>query len=456
MPPTFTTNSGLLETAIAKKALTQLNYAAMYSQVCVMDYEPGSFQRGNSVKIRRPKRRKAQDLNPRSAALQFTEAEFFAGEVLLERLWADQYLYYGYDAGQALDLYLEETGGQIANAIATPKDQYMYNKFRDWSPFASALASGNYALGDTPPFAVAACLDANGNLTDFSNEGLRGAGVFLEKEDVGDDNNYVLLSPFAKNAFLGDAIALEGARLEAMRDPTSNLVVQGIRRNQFIQRYKFMVGGSNSVTGQAAVADLDTAASAQAVLPVASATANTNFTYADFSSTYNVSSGEYIGAIDITLTVGTALTAGVAVGKICKLALVSSPTKTTTFHGVILRINNTTLTAPIITLVPYAFNGRKAAVSEITTSHRFSIPEIPSVNTVNNREGLLCANRMIRDPREGSGAVSASIRDPITNQAIQVFSGQYDLGTVSERNAAYQLMGARISDCRKCGLILSN
>ena len=456
MPPTFTSSTGLLETAIAKQALTQLNTAAMYSQVCVMNYEPGAFQRGNSVKIRRPKRRKATDLNPRSAGLQFTEAEFFAGEVLLERLWADQYLYYGYDASQAVDLYLEETASQIADAIAVPKDEYMYNKFRDWSPFASSLASGAYALGDTPPFAIAACLDSGGNLVDFNNEGLRGAGVFLEKEDVGDDDNYVLLSPFAKNSFLGDAIALEGARLEAQRDPTASLVVRGIRRNQFVQRYKFMVGGSNSVLGQAAVADLDTVASNQGVLPVASVADNTQFTYADFSSTYNVSSGQRIGALDITLTAGTALAAGVAVGKICKLALVSSPTKTTTFFGVILRINATAPAAPIVTLVPYAFNGRKASASEITTSHQFSIPEIPSVNTVNNREGLLCANRMIRDPRPGSGAVAASLRDPVTNQTIQVFSGQYDLGTVSEKNAAYQLMGCRISDCRKTGLILSN
>lgn len=453
MPPTQTPNAGaLLETAIASAALTQLNHIAVYPRVATRDYEPGAFARGNAVRIRRPKRRRAVDLDPRTGGFNFTEAEFFSGEVKLERLWTDGFLMYGHDPQQTMALYLLETSSQISDSIVTPNDEYLYTKFRDWSPFASLLSTGLYALGDTPPFAIAACIDDNGNLTEFKNEGLRGASVFLDKENAGNDR-YCVISSSAKGAFLGDSIAIEGSKIEAEKDPLSQLIISGIRQGQFVERFGFRIAGSNTVGGQVGTPDIDTGAGAQGTLPISAVAANTQLSYADFSTNYGT--GSLIGAVDITITASGGLSPTIAVGKIAKLTT-GSPNKINTYFGVVLRVNTTSATAPIVTMVPYSWNGKKIAPTGIIPgTHVFSIPDVPSINTVNTTEGLLMANRFLREPRLGSGAVAASIRDPQTNNVIQVFTGNYDLGTVSEKNAAYMLTGAKISDCRKTGLILS-
>lgn len=454
MPPTPTPNTALLETAIATRALTQLNHVAIYPRVGVIGYENGAFERGDVVKIRRPKRYQAVDLDPRTSGYNFREAEYFSGEVKLERLWTRGFLLYGHDAAQTMAYYLAETSSQLADAIATPNDAYIYTKFRDWSGVASLLASGTYALGDTPPFALSFCIDNSGNLTTFNNEALRGASVFLDRHNAGNDR-YAVISSGAKGAFLGDSIAIEGSKMEASQDPTSNLVVRGIRQGDFVQRYGFAVAGSNTVGGQTGTLDLDTGTGTQATLPIASVAVNTQLSYADLDST-SFGTAALLGALDITLTVGTALTAGVAVGKIARIAKSSSPGKNDTYYGVILRVNNTSLTAPIITMVPFMWNGDKVTQNGIIPgTHVFSVPDIPSVNTVNTTEGILTATRFIREPRLGSGALAVSIRDANTNMVMQVFTGNYDLATVSEKNAAYNLTGSKISDCRKVGLMLS-
>ncbi|MBN3993882.1 MAG: hypothetical protein HWQ36_26210 [Nostoc sp. NMS2] len=432
--PPFSPNTALIETAIAQRALTQLNLAAMYPRVAVRDFEPGAFERGDDVKIRRPKRRIATDLNPRVAPFVFTEAQFFAGSVKLERLWTDGFLSYGYDSFQTMDRYLTETSGQIADAIVTPNDSYMYSQFRTWS----IAASGNVALGDHPPIAISACVDSSGQLANFNNEGLRGANVFLDKENTPTSNRYAIISSTAKGAFLGDSVVVTGFAATSIGG--GQLLQRGLQLGDFVERYGFMVGGSNTVSNQTGVADLDTAAGTQATLPIASVAANTAFLYADNATT------TFVGAVDFTLTVGTALQ-NVGVGQIARIG---TSTKATAF-GVILRIASN-----VITLAPYAPNGTKLTAGDITPgTDVFSIPTIPSVNTVNHLEGLAMATRRIAEPRRGSGAIAASITDPNTNLSIQVFTGQYDLGTVSERNAAYFLTGSKITDFRKCGLILS-
>ncbi|MBW4478609.1 MAG: hypothetical protein KME54_17555 [Tolypothrix brevis GSE-NOS-MK-07-07A] len=430
----FSPNTALLETAIAQRALTQLNLAVMYPRVAVRDFEPGAFERGDSVKIRRPKRRTATDLNPRVAPFIFTEAQFFAGNVQLERLWTDGFLSYGYDSTQTMERYLEETAGQVADAIVTPNDSYMYSQFRTWN----IAATGNVDLGDHPPIAISACVDSNGQLTNFSNEGLRGANVYLDKENVPPTKRYTIISSTAKGAFLGDSVVVTGFAATSIGG--GNLLQRGLQLGDFVERYGFMVGGSNTVGNQTGVADLDTAGSVQATLPIASVAANTAFRYADNATI------TYVGAVDFTLTVGAALQ-NVGVGQIARIG---TSTKATAF-GVILRI-----TGNVISLVPYAPNGAKLAVGDITPgTDLFSVPTISSVNTVNHMEGLVMATRRIAEPRRGSGAIAASIVDPTTSLSIQVFTGQYDLGTVSERNAAYMLTGSKITDFRKCGLILS-
>lgn len=433
----FSPNAGLLEVAIAKQALTQLNLSAMYPKIGIRDYQAGAFERGDSVKIRRPKRRTAVDLDPRNQAFTFNEAAFFSGNLVLERLWTDGFLTYSYDSAQSISLYIAETASQIADAIATPNDTYMYNKFRSWS----LPASGAVPLGDHPPVAISACVDSNGALSSFNNEGLRGATVFLDKENVPQDNRYCILSSTAKGAFLGDAIVVNGYAAASIG--SGRLIERGLQIGEFVERYGFRVGGCNSVTGQAGVADLSSEAGSQGTLPIASVAANTDFTYADLSS------NSAVGAVNLTLTLGAGnnLVPGVAVGQIARIGTSS---KATAF-GVILRV-----AGDVITLVPYAPNGTKISAGEILAgTDVFSIPTIPSVNTVNHVEGLAMATRQIQEPTNGSGAIAASIVDPVSGLSIQVFTGNYDLGRVRQLNAAYMLTGAKVTDFRKTGLILS-
>ena len=439
--PTFSPNNALLEVAIAQQALTQLNLKAMYSKVCIKDYQPGAFERGDFVKIRRPKRRTAVDLNPRSAGYSFTEAEFFSGELALERLWTDGFLTYSIDSNQAVGLYVAETASQIADAIATPNDTYMYNQFRTW-----AATTGTVRLGDHAPLAISACVNSSGSLAPFNNEGLRGATVFLDRENVPQDNRYCILSSTAKGAFLGDSVVVNGYAAASIG--SGGLIERGLRLGEFVQRYGFEVSGCNSVGGQTGVSDLSTETGVQPTLPIAAIADNTQFVYADLSGNVPV------GAVNLTLTIASAsaLSSNVAVGQIARIGTSS---KATAF-GVILRIDTTTATAPVVTLVPYAPDGTKIKPSDVVTgTDLFSIPSIPSVNTVNHVEGLAMATRQIQEPAAGSGAVAASIVDPTSNLSIQVFSGNYDLSRVRQLNAAYMLTGSKITDFRKCGLILS-
>jgi len=438
MSPTFTANDALLETRIAQSALTQLNLMAMYPRVCVTNYEPGAFEVGNDVKIRRPKRRRATELNPRSAAGTFNEAAFFSGTVTLEKLWFDGWQTYGIDPRQTIETYLAETGSQMADAIATPNDEYMNSLFTTWS-----ATTGAVALGANAPIGLAACVDsATGQLTNFNSSGLTGAGVVLDKENVPKADRYALISPVAGGAFLSDSIAVTGFAAAGIGG--GQLIQEGMRN--FVPRFGFAVGTSNVIASQNAIADLDTSSGTQPSLAIASAAASTSFTYADNATT------TYVGAVNLTLTCATALSTSVAVGQIARLGA-SGNAKA---FGVILRLDKTTPTAPVVTLVPFAPNGTKLTAADIVPgTDLFSIPSIPSINTVNHREGILMATRRIAEPSPGSGAVAASITDTNTNLTIQVFRGNYDTGTVSEKNAYYMLTGSKISDFRKCALILS-
>ena len=438
MPPQFTANDALLETRIAQSALTQLNLMAMYPRVCITNYEPGAYEVGNEVKIRRPRRRRATDLNPRVASGTFTEAGFFSGTVTLERLWFDGWLTYGLDSRQTIERYLAEIGSQMADAIATPNDEYMNSLFTTWT-----ATTGSVALGANAPVGMAACVDsATGQLTNFNSSGLTGAGVVLDKENVPKADRFALISPVAGGAFLSDSIAVTGFAASTIG---SGQVIQDGMRN-FIPRFGFNIGTSNVISSQSAIADLDTIAGTQGTLPIASVAANTSFTYADNTTTTNV------GAIDLTLTCSTGLSTSVVIGQIVRIGASANARA----FGVILRISRTTPTAPVVTLVPFAPNGTKLTATDIVAgTDLFSIPSIPSINTVNHREGILMATRRIAEPSPGSGAVAASITDADTNLTIQVFRGNYDTGTVSEKNAYYMLTGSKISDFRKCALILS-
>jgi len=435
MPPTFSPNDALLEKRIADSALTQLRLRAMYPRVAMTDYEDRAFNFGDVVTFRRAKRRRAQELDPRTGTLSFAEAEFASGELKLEKLFGDPIISYGHDSRQTMEKYMIETGEMIADAIATPNDEYMYSNFRTWN----IASSGVVKLAAHPPIAISACVDfATGQLAKFNSNGLTGADTFLSQENVPGSNRFCVMSSSAKGAFLGDAVVVTG--FAAASIGSGQLIQRGLQVGEFVERYGFMAAGSNVVGGQSAVADLDTAASAQATLPIGSIAANTDFQYADHTTL------TYLGAVNFTLTVGTALQ-NVAVGQIARIGTSSRATA----FGVVLRVASN-----VVTLVPYSPEGIKLLPGDITPgTDVFSIPRIPSINTVNHREALAMATRMVRQPSPGSGAVAATVTDPDTNLTIQVFTGNFDVGNLTEKRAAYMLTGSKVTDFRKCGFILS-
>lgn len=430
--------AALLEQTVAARALTQLNRISVYGRTGISNYEPGAFQRGEDVKIRRPKRRVAQDVDPRGAGLTTSEGTFFNATVALEKLWGDGFPVYGHDASQAIARYVTETSGQMADSIATPKEDYEYGRFRAWT-----ATTGAVAIGAHPPVQIVANVDSSGNFTDYDNVLLRAAGTVLDLQNVPSNDRFAVMSSTAKGAFLGDSIVVTGFA-SALNLGSGQLIQTGLPNNQFVERYGFQCAGSNTVSGQAATNMLANAAGGV----VASTAANTSFTYADYEAT------TYVGAVNVTLTAsGTTIGGGVGVGQIAKIAATSGGA--VVGFGVILRIDTTTATAPVITLVPYAPNGTLLTAAQITTSHTMTIPAVPSVNTMHHREALLIANRAIAEPTPNSGARATTVVDAVNGNVLQLFSGQYDIRKLNEIIAVYLLSGARISDSRKCVLALS-
>lgn len=430
-------SDALLSKALAAQSLTQLNRRTVFSRTGIVGYESGNFNRDDRVKVRRPKRRRAVNLQPRVAAGTLTEGEFFNADVTLNRLWFDGFPLYGSDPTQSLEMYIRETGMQMADSIAVPHDEYLYSLYRSW-----LATTGAVSLGANAPVGVVAALDGSNNLADFNAATLRGAATYLDGKNVPDEDRYAVLSTTAKGAFLGDTVLVDGFAA-GMNLQSGNLIRSGIPNATFVERYGFQVAGSTSVGSQTGVNALANAASA----PVTSATkslvsAAPTFTYADESASSNDA-----GAVDITLDASaTTIGPDVAVGMIARIG---------NLFGVILRIDTTTATAPVVTLVPFDKGGRLQPAAAITNSMALTIPDIPSVNIANHREALLIANRAIREPSPGSGAIATSLRDPESNELIQVFFGNYDLTTVSEGRAYYKLTGAIVSDVRKACLMLS-
>lgn len=432
-------SAALLEQTVAARALTQLNRASFYPRTAIVGYEPGAFERGEEVSIRRPKRRRAQDVDPRGAGLTITEGSFFSAKVTLERLWGDGFPIYGNDPAQSLQRYVTDTANQMASSISEPNDEYMYDCFRTWS-----ATTGAVEIGAHPPFAIVASVGDDNDFAEFDNNALRNAGTVLDKANVPAGGRFCGLSSTAKGAFLGDAVVVTGFA-SALNLGSGQLIQTGLPNNQFVERYGFQVGGTNTVEGQAGVSILT---NGNVTAPIASVAANTLYTYADESVT------TYIGAVNITLDgTGTSLSSSVGVGQIVKISVTSGGA--VVGFGVVLRLNTTTATAPVVTLVPYTPSGTKLVAADLTSSMSLSVPTIPSVNTAHHQEGLLMATRLLREPSPNSGARAISIVSPDTNLLMQVFTGQYNIARVSEQQAYYMLCGSRFSDARKGCLILS-
>jgi hypothetical protein len=434
----------LLVKELAVSALTQLNLKAVFANAATGNYEKGAFEKGEAVKIRRPTKRVAQDVDPRGAGLTLAEGTFFSGELALERQWGDGFPIYGIDPSQSLDKYITETSDQMGDSITSANEPYLYGKFRNWS-----ATTGTVRIGANSPLAIVAS-QSSGAYAAMNNATALNAAKVLDVNNVPDTNRYMILSPSAKTDFLGDAIQVNNfvsAMIQGQSSGT-NLLANGLGLGKYVDRDGFMVTGSNVVTGQTGVADLDTASGTQATLAIASVAQDSSlFIAADFLAT------TYVGAVAITLTASTALSTSVAVGQIARIGVSGSITA----HGVILRIDRTTATAPIVYLVPYDVTGNLITAAQITAgTDLFSVPTIRSVNVGYHKEGLLFATRELRTPSAGSGAFSGFLASPETGLSIQVLQGSYDVTKTKENSAFYTLTGATFSDYRKGVLVLSN
>jgi hypothetical protein len=323
----------------------------------------------------------------------------------------------------------------------------MYSKFRT----IDATTGTGIQYGANAPLAICANVDAVGNFTDFNNTILRNGGYVLDNFLVPDRDGqrFAIIGSRAKADFLGDAIRVTG--FAAGLQGSGDLIVNGLPQNTFAPYNGFSVGASNVVTGQAAVATMDTGATAPA-LPVASVAADSTIFFDSIASTTTP-----LGVVGFTLTATTALkvsAGGVAVGQIAQVQT-SSSVKTVIAHFVILRIVTTSPTAPILYGVPYSPAGVKLTASDFAANNTVRIPLIGSVNEAHHREALLMATRPVRTPPANSGAISAIQVDPQTNLLVQIMIGTYDIKRVEQDRAYYMLTGSQISDWKKAVLLLS-
>lgn len=437
-----TAPSAVLDQLTAANALTQLNRMVVFPKTGLGDYENVSFQRGETVPIRRAKLITAQDYDPRSGTdMTLTDPSYVSGNLTLEKLFTAAYPIYGHDPRVSADKYIPETGKQIGEAIKKQVDDYFYNKFRTYS----IASSGAVAYGIGAPLAIV-CAQSSGALAEFNKSLLVNASTVLVGADVPMENTYAVLSTRAGGSFLGDTVLTEGFTA-AYEGSGGRLLSGGMNPGQFVDRYGFMTTRSNAVTGQTGVADLDTAASTQATLAIASVAQDTSvFTRADEATT------TYLGAVNITLTAGTALSNSVVVGQIARIG----PSNNITAMGVILRIDRTTATAPVVTLVPYSPSGQILTAAQITAgTDLFSVPTIGSVSVAYHKEALLFATRPLRAPSDGSGAVLTTQADADLGMSLGLLRGSYNVLRLRESNVATCLTGAVISDYRKAVLMVS-
>lgn len=419
---------------VATEALLQLNRTSIFARAAVGNYESAIAQRGDTITIRRTQLVETEDYDPRSGIpAESREPGYVSSNLMIEKLFTAGFPIFSHDNRMARSRYVTEYGGQIGANISSSVDNYLYNKFR----YLNIPAVGQVFYGVHPPVAITATED-NGELIDFNKYSLINANTILDKADVPALDRFSIISTGAKGSFLGDAILTE--KFVDGFNPTG-LIASGLPTGAFVPRYGFMVGGSNTVSYQEGVGQIDGATTNSPLVAFGSAAINNDFLAIDGPGV------ELLGAVNITLS-PTAITPDVAVGRICRIAPVSGPTIA---YGVILRV-----TGRVVTFVPYSPRGMKLAPAALTSSvNRFSIPAIPSINVAYHRQALLFATRLMEPPSEDSGARMEVAADPSSGLAVQIFTGGYRVDEFRESRRYATLMGAVLSDYRKACFILS-
>jgi hypothetical protein len=443
MTVTFAPAALIPEELIAMRSLTQLNLMSLFPRSSMGDYEKGSFEVGDTVKFRRPKISEAQEYDPRTGSgLNLTQPGYLSGNLTLEKLLANGFPLFSSDF--KISTYVRDFSDQIAQSIATKFDGHLYNKFRT----ATHSSTGEVAFSSNAPIACVANENGSGELSSFDRSALIHAGTVLDRENVPAGNRFAEISSTAKGDFLGEATPVDAGYLEAIASG-STLLQQGLPIGQFLPRYGFMVGGSNTIGSQVGSTDLDGAASNQPAVDIASAVSDTANGGQSFFVAGDFANRTSLGAIVLTLGTTGALQ-NVAVGDIARIGPTAGNAKA---YGIVLRVNLATKT---VYIVPFSMKGQQLVAAQINPAvDKFSIPMIPSISIAHHREALVYSTRMMEPPSEGSGATAVTQVQEGTNVALQVWSGSFDVTRFRESRVASLLMGAKITDYRKACLMLS-
>ena len=435
--------AALLVSSIAQVAGRTLNRSSIFPKIAITDYENKTFEIGETTTIRVARTKPAVNFDPRVAPFTPTEGSYASDTIVLERLWTNGFPVYAHDAPEAVKKYIVETGNQCAKGIAPENDTYMYQKFR-----TVPATTGAVQYFASAPLAIVANVDAVGNFTVFDSGIITNAGAVLDIFDVPADTNdrFIVMSSMAKASFLKDAIRVTGFA-QAIQG-SGKLIETGLDNNQFIPTYGFNCGASNTVSGQIAVADMDTVTGNQPELILASSAQDTTKFFDSQKSTATP-----LGTVDFTLTAATALSSGVAVGQIAQIRDTNNVPKA---HLVILRIDSTTsATAPVITGVPFSPSGSIMTTANFVAGDKLRIPAIGSVNVANHREGLLLSSRPIVLPAADSGAVGATVVEPDTQIAINVIKGIFDSSVLKQNITYHALLGAKFANWKMGALMLT-
>ncbi|MEM9948579.1 MAG: hypothetical protein AAF810_21295 [Cyanobacteria bacterium P01_D01_bin.36] len=433
---------------LADGSLAQLYRSASFPQAGATELEGNAlnqyFQINQDVTLSMPlDLGEAQDYDPRSDTDATTnDTEHLQVTLQLEKVFTRGYKVYSSDAN--IERYTREYSATTGGAIRKSIDNYFYNKaFRTWS----LAASGDISLGGHPPIALAFSETSAGVLNDFSDSLLLSAGGTLASAEVPEgENRFARLSTRAAQSYLGSVTPVTGAALaQAQTALGTQMLMQAPYMSTDFDMRGFMIRGSNAITGQTAVADTGDGNATEAIGAISAAAGDDEFF--DGTQTGSVA----LGALRLTITQTANLAAGVAVGKIARLGADSGAA---TAYGVILRVD---AASKYVWLVPYNSNGEKLTADDLSTStDKFGVPKIGSVNVGFHRQHLAFATRLMAEPGPGEGAIAERAIDEQTGMIMQVFKGSYNVHQFKSGIRSSCLCGAKPTDFRKGVLMLSN
>ncbi|NEO83813.1 MAG: hypothetical protein F6J87_06055 [Spirulina sp. SIO3F2] len=420
---------------LASYTLKQLWGTGSYSKTTAtsLELDPSRvYDEYNEATILRPKKRgAAQDIDPRSGdEIQLNESNVVAVKVELNHLFSDGFPRYLMDAPRQQTTLVRYGIQGTGNTIGSSFERMFYDEcFRDYSQ-VSPVGTVQYAKG--APLQLAFKEQLNGVLAPFAPDHLVHANSILGAADVPTMDRFALVSAFSAGDW---ALAAPTAEGQSGANVGGSLVVaQGLQQGQFIPRSGFRFGPSNTINGQEPV----NGGVSEAITAIA---ADTSVFFDGDEAVPTL-----LGAVQFTMA---ALNPNLAVGQIARLGPDNAPA---TAYGVILRLDSGSNS---VYLVPYNHKGQKLVAAKLTLADRFSVPSIPYVNTVHQREFLQFASRPLTPPAPGSGGIMASQVLPDYGVTVNFAIGGYIATKLQQPYVATLLCGCQPSDHRQAALLLS-